>query len=112
MLMSATRLFRSFFQTAAHQEPDVLGHTVWQGIPMGLAADDGGNRVGHVLARKRARARQHLVEHASERPDVTALVGRLPFGLFRAHVRCRAENHPGLRHRSFLDPGAGWFRTK
>ena len=44
--------------------------------------------------------REHLVEHAAERPDVGALVHRLAARLLRAHVRGRAENHPGLGHRA------------
>ena len=45
--------------------------------------------------RRRANAAlpgQHLVQHAAERPDVGALVDRLPARLLRAHVRGGAEN--------------------
>ena len=44
------------------------------------------------------RAREHLVEHAAERPDVAALVHGLPARLLRTHVRGRAENDAHLRH--------------
>ena len=47
--------------------------------------------------------REHLVEHAAERPDVGALVHRLAARLLRAHVGGRAEDHPGLRHRGRRD---------
>ena len=39
---------------------------------------------------------QHLVEHAAERPDVAAPVGRLPSRLFGTHVRRGAQHHAHL----------------
>jgi len=36
-------------------------------------------------------SRQHLEQHAAERPDVGAFVDLLSTGLLRAHVRCCAE---------------------
>ena len=46
--------------------------------PVRLALEDGRDGVGDRLARERAPARQHFVQHAAERPDVGALVDRLP----------------------------------
>ena len=42
----------------------------------------------------RALAGQHLEQHAAERPDVRALVDRLPASLLGAHVGRRPENAP------------------
>ena len=42
---------------------------------------------------------EHFVQHAAERPDVRALVDRLPARLFGAHVGGRAENHAFARRR-------------
>ena len=42
-------------------------------------------------------AREHLVEHAAESPDVGALVDRDPLRLFRTHVGRRAEDDQGVR---------------
>ena len=61
-----------------------------------------------------APARQHLVQHGTERPDVGALVDGLPARLLRAPCRrpcresCRARRHRGRRERRRLrdDPRA------
>ena len=52
-----------------------------------------------VVACERSRARQHLEQHAAERPDVRALVHRLAARLLGAHVRRRAEDHAVTRRR-------------
>ena len=61
-------------------------------------------------AGERGLAREHLVEHASERINVGAGIEvALPAGLFGAHVCRGAHDHPGLGkpvHRVLLD-GAG-----
>ena len=38
-------------------------------------------------------SREHLVEHAPERPDIGPLINRLPARLLRAHVGDRAHHH-------------------
>ncbi len=51
---------------------------------------------------KRPSAREHFVEHRTEREDVGPLVRRLPLDLLRGHVTGRAEHHARLgelRHR-------------
>ena len=70
--------------------------------PVRVGADDGRDRVGHIVAAERPHAGEHFVEHAPERPDVGALVDGLPARLLRAHVRGRAEDHAGRRHRRGL----------
>ena len=47
-----------------------------------------------------ARARQHLVEHDAERPDVGARSTALPLRLLGRHVRRRAEDDAQLRRRA------------
>ena len=68
--------------------------------PIGILGDDGGDDVGDVVAVERARACQHLVEHAAERPDVRALVDGAPARLFGRHVRRGAEDEALLRPAS------------
>ena len=70
-----------------------------QSRPVGLAAQNGGQRVAHVLTLERAAARQHLVEDAAERPDVRTDIDGLALRLLRRHVGRGAENHPAHRHR-------------
>ena len=47
--------------------------------------------IGRGVAGKRAAAREHLAQHAAERPDVGALVDQLCRAPARAHVCGRAE---------------------
>ena len=54
---------------------------------------------GDVVALERPRARQHLVEHGAERPDVAAPIGLASLGLLGAHVRRGAEQHAALDQR-------------
>ena len=57
------------------------------------AASDSEN----VSRRERGATGQHLKQHASERPDIGALVDRQASRLLRAHVRGRSEDHAGFR---------------
>ena len=41
-------------------------------------------------------AREHLVEHHAQRPEIGAAVGRLAPGLLGRHVGHRSHHHPGL----------------
>ena len=50
--------------------------------------------VGDAVAIEGLSSRQSLVETTSERPDIRALVDRLPPCLLRAHVGSGAEDHP------------------
>ena len=56
-----------------------------------------GERVGDGFAFEKASARQHLVQHDAERPDVGPPVDRLAASLLGRHVRRRAEDHSRLR---------------
>ena len=75
--MSATRLPAILGETTLQQRPNRRWH-----VSDGSADQSGSlfrhvrERVGDVLAVERAPARQHLVQHAAERPDVAALVDR------------------------------------
>ena len=59
----------------------------WRGVFQNRP-DDAGWRV----AAERPLARQHLVDHRAQRPDVAARVGLFPLHLLRRHVRHRPEN--------------------
>src|SRR5262245_37946084 len=63
-----------------------------QRLPIWIALDKCRECIGECGSRERGAAREHLVEHASERPDVGALVDRFASCLLRAHVRCGPEN--------------------
>ena len=64
--------------------------------PIRIALEDADERVGHRVALERRAPGQHLVEHASECPDVGAVVDRLATRLLRTHVGRRAE-HASVR---------------
>ena len=51
------------------------------------------------VAAEQTLAAEHLPQHDAVGPDVGAAISRRPGSLLRAHVRGRAEDHPGLRHR-------------
>ncbi|MBA7711769.1 hypothetical protein ES703_120735 [subsurface metagenome] len=51
---------------------------------------------------ERDSARQHLVQHTAERPDVAALIGWLTAGLFGAHIGRRANHPAGLGDSALL----------
>ena len=74
-----------------------------QRAPVRILREHHRQRVRDFIAVKHATAGQHLEQHASERPDVGALVHRLPARLFGTHVRGGAENHAGLCHRRRRD---------
>ena len=82
----AEQLFGSLIP-AFHDTIGRHGQDADRGCP-----DDGGERIRDILARKRTRARQHLGEHAAERPDVRALVDGLSLRLLGCHVGRGAEN--------------------
>ena len=61
---------RIFLQTTAEQQSDLRRCVHRQRAKVGLRAQHRRKCVGHVVARKRAGAREHLEEDAAERPDV------------------------------------------
>jgi hypothetical protein len=70
-----------------------------QRAPIGLASDHRRQRVAEVVAGEGALAGEHLVDHATERPEVGAPVDRHPASLFRRHVGRRPEQHSHLGRR-------------
>ena len=62
-------------------------------IPWGLLFQHCRQGLRHVLSLERASAREHLVQHTAERPDVAALVHACP-RLLGTHVGSGAEQHP------------------
>ena len=89
-----------FLETALEQSSDAQRRLRRQGAPIRLVFEDRRDRVGDTLAAKRPPGRQHLVQHAAERPDVGPLVDRLPTCLLGTHVGGRARDHTFSR---FLD---------
>src|SRR5262249_33863518 len=62
-------------------------------LPVRIAPENGGDGIGERLPGKRAPPGEHLVEHASEGPDVGAFVHRLATCLFGTHVGDGTEEH-------------------
>ena len=83
-------------EAALEQVVDALRRRRRQRLPLGLAGEDGGERVGGRRAAERPPAGEHLEEDAAEAPDVGAAVQRPPPRLLRAHVLGRAEDHARL----------------
>jgi len=65
--------------------------------PVRIALENLGDDVRDGVARECRAARQHLVEHTAEGPEIGALVDRLAPRLLGAHVGRRPENHPVTR---------------
>src|SRR5215831_5988579 len=65
-------------QTSPQQPANRDGRRITELLPVGLAFDDRGERVDHRVATEGAPPAEHLVEHATERPDVCTRVDRLP----------------------------------
>jgi hypothetical protein len=63
-----------------------------QRLRVRLPLEDRDERVRPVAGGEGAASTQQLEEEAPKRPDVGALVQRLPAGLLGAHVGCRSEN--------------------
>ena len=60
--------------------------------PVGISCDDGGDNVRDRLAGKRLAARQHFIQHTTERENIAALIGGVSPRLLGRHVAGRAEN--------------------
>jgi hypothetical protein len=82
---------RILFETSSEQVLDFERGLGWKGGPIRLAIEDGDDRIGRGLARKRAATGQHLVQHRPKRPDIGPLVDRPTPRLLRRHVRRRPE---------------------
>src|ERR1700716_2992862 len=96
-----------FLETSLKEPP----HAGWGGVrergPTRLATQHRRERVGDILTFERSLACQHLVEHAPECPDVTALIGGPSLCLFRTHVRRRAKDDAHPSHRGRRDRRRG-----
>jgi hypothetical protein len=97
--MSRSR--RSIFLETALDQANQLWRDGGQSDPFGFAFENGRQDVGD-RTRKRAAAREHLVQHTAERPDVGALVDAQAPRLLRAHVRGGADHRAGVCHRQRL----------
>ena len=91
-------MLRVALQTAAQQPPRDAN-----GVEAGGNAAQSGSSCNTAAmmsagchASKRRPSRQHFIEHATERPDVSPLVDRMTPGLFRTHKNRSAEDHAGL----------------
>ena len=105
---------RVLFETPAQQPPHALGCLAGKKRPVRFTPEDRDDGVGESGPGKRVARRQHLVEHASEREDVGALVERLAARLFRAHIGNGAQDNAALRrvrrHRRRIALGDQRFR--
>ncbi len=94
---------RVAFEAAAEEVADGRRQAGREKGPVGVGAQDRGERVAHRLAGEEPLSREHLPEDDAEGPDVGALVHRLAAGLLGAHVGRGPEDHAGLgplaRHR-------------
>jgi hypothetical protein len=101
--MSGTRSRIDFFRQTRSVWRTWRGDRGRQRVPSGLSVDDVRQRLGDVVATERPPPGEHLEQHGTEGPDVRTLVHRPAARRLGRHVRGRAENHPGLRHRRCRD---------
>ena len=92
-------------EASPQQRAHVRRHAGRQGPEVGLAREDGGNRVRQCVSGKQLAPGQHLEQEHAERPDVSALVHRTAARLLGRHVSRGAENDARLRHPG---RGRGW----
>src|SRR5262245_26749772 len=81
---------QAFFQ----QFPNLHRCRIGKRLPVRLALKDLRDTVGDCLSREQLPARQRLVKHAAERPDVGSLIDWFSPRLLRAHVRGSSEDLP------------------
>jgi hypothetical protein len=96
---------------AADRRRDTRG----QCLHVHVALDHARVRACRVFRAKGAPAREHLVEHAAEGPDVGPLVNRPASHLFRAHVGGRPHDDADLcqhRHRQRFCARRGGHRVE
>ena len=86
-------------EASRDQRADTFGHRGWQQRQVRLAREDQPQRFRHRIGREEALARQHLVQHHTERPDIRALVHRLAARLLRTHVGGSTRESFRLGHR-------------
>ena len=92
-ITNVTKTALGILLEAALQQPSNRWWSgLWKDRPVRVALENGGNRVRHRLAGECPAARQHLVQDATECPDVGPLVNELAACLLGAHVTRRAQN--------------------
>jgi hypothetical protein len=96
-------LARILFERAPNHLRDGMRRGRRDARPVRLFADHRDDRVGDVLAVEGLLAGQHFVQHAPERPDVSAFVHGLALGLLRRHVGRGPEDHAAHGHRGGRD---------
>src|SRR5439155_2199340 len=84
-------------ETPLEQAEDVWRRRGRKHMPFGLGFENGRERVRHGLAGERRPAGQHFEQHATEGPDVSSLVYRLPTSLLGAHIGCRSDDGAFVR---------------
>ena len=105
-------------QTPA-QQPRHRGRRIGrQSRPIRLSCEDGRQRIGEGRGRERRAAGEHVVQHASERPDIGTAIDLPSARLFGAHIRCGSEDDargravPGQRRRGCARIGGGADRQR
>ena len=109
---SAARFAGSFWRSRFEEVAQRRRRRARQRGPVRLAVEDRDEDVRHALAVERLPAREHLVEDASERPEVRAPVQRAAARLLGAHVARGAEDDALVRRvlgdrRRVRDVGRG-----
>src|SRR5262249_54474098 len=69
----------------------------WKKRKIGFGFEYRRNHIRNSLALERLLTGEHLVENASEREDVAALIGCETFRLFRRHITRGAQDDSGIR---------------
>jgi len=108
---------RIFLQASLDERPHGGRCRLRQCAPHGLSLDDSGNRVRQRAAGERGSAGKHLVEQATERPDVGALVDKAAARLLGAHVGGGAKQYSltrtaGVEHRGRIRQHLGTAFTQ
>ena len=78
-----------------------------QAVPVWLALQNCGRRLGHGCSAERLMSREHFVQHAREGPDIAAGIDTLTADLLRAHVPRRSGHQTFPAARSGNRQGHG-----
>ena len=110
--MSLSRLVGVLAKTALQQTTDGLGRVVGQQAPVGIRLQHRRHGLAGRPAVECLSSTEHLVDHASEGPDIRAGVHRLADGLFGAHVRRGADDDAFVRRPRRSVPLRGLRRRR
>ena len=102
--MSRSRVLGSRSRQRTSSRRMLAGVDAGNAFQAGVSRSTAVKRVGHVVAAEGTAAREHLIQHAAERPDVRALVDRLASPA-RAPCRRRYGDHTRSGHRRRRDRG-------